>query len=246
MKNEQTTMGGKEGLFPKTRWTVLNNLSEIQSPQYRENLNFFISEYWKPAYCYIYKSWNTTNEEAKDLTQSFFISILERKTLENLSPTKGSFRSFVKACLKNFLLQHDRDSSRLKRGGTSQNISINWNETENIQFEDHKTLQPDEVFDNEWTATLIKNGTKKLEQQLNKDGKIIYFKIFSDFYFSDTNELSYDHMSQKYKISKIDVGNYMKAARKMFKDIIKEMIMEYVDNEDEFNREFRALFGAKL
>ena len=55
--------------------------------------------------------------DAQDLTQSFFAYLLEHKIYARVDRQKGKFRSFLLACLKNFLA-HAADRERaLERGG---------------------------------------------------------------------------------------------------------------------------------
>ena len=42
-------------------------------------------------------------EEAQDLTQGFFLHLLEHKTLARADPLKGKFRSFLLGSLQNYL-----------------------------------------------------------------------------------------------------------------------------------------------
>ena len=42
-------------------------------------------------------------EEARDLTQGFFLHLLEHKALRQVDPVKGKFRSFLAVSLQNYL-----------------------------------------------------------------------------------------------------------------------------------------------
>ena len=54
---------------------------------------------------------------APDLTQTYLTELLEKDILQVVDPSRGRFRSFLLASLKNFL-SHERDHDRaLKRGG---------------------------------------------------------------------------------------------------------------------------------
>jgi len=58
-------------------------------------------------------------EEAQDLTQEFFLRVLEGRYLDRADRVKGRFRSSLLTSLK-FFLADERDRSRaLKRGGAS-------------------------------------------------------------------------------------------------------------------------------
>ena len=65
-------------------------------------------------------------DDAQDLTQEFFRRFLERKPLANVQPAAGKFRSFLLACLKNFLANEWDRARTAKRGAGHQIIS--WDE----------------------------------------------------------------------------------------------------------------------
>ena len=81
------------------------------------------SAYWYPIYAYIRLRGNTA-DRAQDLTQGFFLNLLERDFLGALSPEKGRFRAFLLASCRNYLIsEHDRDRAA-KRGGDRIHFSI--------------------------------------------------------------------------------------------------------------------------
>jgi DNA-directed RNA polymerase specialized sigma24 family protein len=74
-----------------------------------EALQRLASLYWKPVYGLIRKTWNRSNEDAKDLAQEFFATaVFDGEVLKAFSPERGSFRAFLKAALQNFL-RHPTD-----------------------------------------------------------------------------------------------------------------------------------------
>src|SRR5687768_13477436 len=114
---ERTTDIGLGGTaFPSTRWSQLIG-SKSSSPDYRKGLERILLEYWKPVYVFVRRAWGKSNEDAKDLTQSFFAEIIEKDLLAKYAPHRGRFRTFLKAALKNFLADEHRTAGRQKRGG---------------------------------------------------------------------------------------------------------------------------------
>jgi len=57
----------------------------------------------EPVYSYIRIRWHCSNEDAKDLTQSFFAAALERNFFAGYDARKGTFRTFLRVCLDRFL-----------------------------------------------------------------------------------------------------------------------------------------------
>lgn len=238
-----TSLGGQGAAFPSTRWTAILHAQDRHEPGYRENLDYLIRLYWKPVYRFVRVDWAKSNEDAKDLTQDFFAGLIARESLKDVSPDKGRFRAFLKAALKNFLMQHKRDAGRQKRGGSAQIMALDWSE---VELGDSRSETPDEAFDREWAHSVLDSSLARLKERLSAEGKTVYFELFQKFYFGAGEQLSYERLAAEYTLSKFDVGNYLKAARQKFREVALELIGEYVSGEDEREREFQELFGSAL
>src|SRR5207244_11016758 len=55
------------------------------------------------------------NEDAKDLTQSFFTSALEREFFQRFDPTRASFRTYLRMALERFAASDHAARTRQKR-----------------------------------------------------------------------------------------------------------------------------------
>ena len=82
----------------------------------RDALAALCEAYWYPLYAYVRRR-GVDVEDARDLTQGFLASLLERRDFETLRPDRGRFRAFLLASLKHFLANDAARRSTLKRGG---------------------------------------------------------------------------------------------------------------------------------
>ncbi|PYV62166.1 MAG: hypothetical protein DMG97_41085 [Acidobacteria bacterium] len=62
-------------------------------------------------------------EDAQDLTQEFFVMILETNWLQHADPNRGRFRSLLLKSLQNFLVNAAERTQARKRGGDVQFVS---------------------------------------------------------------------------------------------------------------------------
>jgi RNA polymerase sigma-70 factor (ECF subfamily) len=115
-----------------------------------------------------------------------------------------------------------------------------------VEVGDSRSETPDEAFDREWANSVLDSAMARLKERLSGEGKAVYFDLFQKFYFGSGEQLSYDQLAAEHKISKFDVGNYLKAARQKFREVALELIGEYVSGDDEREREFQELFGSAL
>jgi RNA polymerase sigma-70 factor (ECF subfamily) len=91
--------------------------------------------YWYPLYVFVRRR-GYSAEDAQDLTQGFFLSLLERKSLRQVGPEKGKFSSFLLASLKDYLSDaFDREKS-IKRGGQIEFVTLDFETGEERYRED--------------------------------------------------------------------------------------------------------------
>ena len=116
MEND-TDLGGPAVIFPATHCSVLLATAN-PDPAVRKQANeSLIAAYWKPVYKYIRIKWHCSNEDAKDLTQAFFVRALEKDFFSGFDSAKARFRTFVRICVDRFVSKQRRAAGSLKRGG---------------------------------------------------------------------------------------------------------------------------------
>ena len=85
---DESSLGNVAYRFRTTRWTAVLLSAQSQAPGYQAALGELYRIYWYPLYAYIRRRGHTP-EEAQDLTQGFFLHLLEHKTLGRADPLKG-------------------------------------------------------------------------------------------------------------------------------------------------------------
>src|SRR5580692_2114187 len=93
--------------FPSTHWSVVLAAGDSQSMDSSLALEKLCRAYWYPLYAFVRRQgWDA--EESRDLTQAFFVHLLEHKAIGKVDSNRGKFRSFLLASLSNFL-NNERD-----------------------------------------------------------------------------------------------------------------------------------------
>ena len=95
--------------FATTRWSFIRNRGAGGGEN--EGLAQLCQIYWRPIFTFIYRR-GYSAQDAQDLTQDFFLVILEGTILQSADPTRGRFRSLLIKSLKNFLVD-----AQVTRGG---------------------------------------------------------------------------------------------------------------------------------
>src|SRR6185369_2340561 len=102
---------------------------------------------WKPVYRFIRIKFRKNNEDAKDLTQSFFTAALQRDFFARFDPAKAAFRTYVRMAVEHFAANEHAAAHRQKRGG----------DVEFVPVDDHAitTESAEQVFEREWQRQLF-------------------------------------------------------------------------------------------
>jgi hypothetical protein len=82
-----------------TRWSAVLLSAQSQAPGSDRAREEFCQLYWYPLYAFIRRR-GYNPDDARDLTQGFFLFILGRKALQRATPEKGKFRSFLLGSLR--------------------------------------------------------------------------------------------------------------------------------------------------
>jgi len=111
--------------------------------------------YWYPLYTFARRR-GYSPDDAQDLTQSFFLHLLQQQALAGVDRLKGKFRSFLLASFQNHLSDQIDRSRRLKRGGDKEFVPLDAESAEErYRLEPVELLTPEKLFDARWAMTLL-------------------------------------------------------------------------------------------
>jgi RNA polymerase sigma factor (sigma-70 family) len=225
--------------FPETHWSQLLELRNPSHPRHAEHLDGLVQQYWKPAYLYLRAIRAMSTEDAEDLIQQFFAMLLARRAFDKLSPDRGSFRGFLKTALRRFAVTADRkDAAREPRDGARL---FRFEEAEALWKEHDPTLSPEAAFDREWARGVVTEMMRRLREEFGAQGKETYYRVFQA-YCGDDSE-SYDEVAKRHRISPDDVRNYLRAVRERGREILKDMLRDYLFPGEDVEVELRFILS---
>jgi RNA polymerase sigma factor (sigma-70 family) len=235
------------GNFPATRWSAIEGARSSDPEERRRALDRIVSVYWKPVYKYVRARHGRSVEDAQDLTQEFFSSLIDRGTLDAYEPQRARLRTFLRSCVDALVANVDRDARRLKRGGGSAPLSL---EFELAEGELAKTGLPtpahlDDFFEKEWVRSLFAAAIEQLRATCAAKGKEVVFALFQRYDLDDAQpgRPTYADLALEHGISITDVTNHLAGARREFRRIILDLLRETTASDEEFRREARSLLG---
>lgn len=148
--------------FLTTHWSVVLAAGRDPSPDAREALERLCQSYWYPLYAYVRRK-GSAPDDAKDLTQEFFLRLLQGNRLALADPSRGRFRTFLLASFRNFLVNEWAKASREKRGGGQGLVSLHTDDPENLYASEPADARtPEAMYEQRWAAAVMDQAMTQL------------------------------------------------------------------------------------
>jgi RNA polymerase sigma factor (sigma-70 family) len=243
-----TSIGGERHQFPSTRFSLIEVARSGNREERERALDTLISAYWKPVYKYIRLHWRKENEPAKDLTQEFFLRLVEKRLLDHFDPARARLRTYLRLCVDGLVMNEDKAAQRLKRGGDCSFLSLDFESAEGelgflqIAAPD----DPETLFGREFSRSLFELALHRLQRECDEKKKSVHFRLLELYDIEEGGrELTYGEVAQRFGIKPTDVTNYLSYARKEFRRIVLDELRSMTATEDEFRHEAQTLLGVK-
>jgi len=226
-----TAIGGRSGHFPTTHLSLLEATASGLSSAAMDQV---IALYWKPVYRFIRFKFQKSNEDAKDLTQGFFASAMQRDFFSRFDPQRASFRAYLRMAVERYAANEYAAANRQKRGGEIQ--------FEPVEEELASAESPEEEFEREWRRQLFGLALDDLRSHCQACDKQVQFEVFRDYDLRDDGRPSYAQLAAKFGIADTAVTNYLSWARRMLRQFVMERLKGTTADSRELHQEMRRVW----
>jgi RNA polymerase sigma-70 factor (ECF subfamily) len=230
--------------FAKTRWSLVAAAGQGQSPESKEALATLCRLYWYPLYAYARRRLPTV-EDAQDLTQAFFVQLLEKAFLQDADPQRGRFRSFLLTAFKNFLCKERDKANAKKRGGGQHLVPLDFQAGErsyHLEPADHVT--PEAIYERRWALTLLEKALTRLRDEFTDAGKGRLFEGLKESLTGEAPSRRYAQVAEDLGISEPAVKVAVYRLRRRYQELLRAEIAQTVDRPEDVDEELRDLFAA--
>ncbi len=200
--SSETGKKKEEGLFATTQWSLV--LSWADSGKDTEKAHAALAQlcrlYWRPIFAYFCRS-GRSPVDAQDLTQDFFVHVLEGDLFGRADQERGKFRALLYRALKNFSIDAHAKRRSKKRGGGVAFVS--WEDwmTEapsqlRVPADALEVWSPEKVFDYRWAATVAEQALRRLGEECEARGRRRVFEAVSGCLMADRADVSYVSLAE--------------------------------------------------
>lgn len=151
--------------FHTTRWSVVLAAQQgHDTTQSRDAMAALCRDYWYPLYAFVRRR-GSPPHDAQDLTQAFFVSLLESNATA-ADPARGKFRSYLLGALKHFLANDWHRANAQKRGGGCRIVEWDALDAES-RFANEPAAESDAevLFDRRWAMELLDRAMAALRAE---------------------------------------------------------------------------------
>ena len=251
-----TTAGcGHEGAgeprgFVPTRWSLILSAAHFASEEQRarDALAELCRTYWRPIFSFV-RARGYSIEDAQDLTQDFFVTILKKNWLQHADRNRGRFRSLLLRSLQNFLINAAEKTHARKRGGGAEFIS--WDDWMaeapsqlSLPAQALKSLPPERLFDLAWATTVVEHALHRLREECESRGKLWLFQALSCHLTDERDELSYAKLSAELGMAETAVKKQLHTMRQRYRSLLRDEVSQTVEDPADVDDEIRYLCAA--
>lgn len=201
--------------------------------------------YWFPLYAFA-RVRGASPEDAADLTQGFFSSILQTDFFARAEPARGKMRTFFLTAFTRYLSNAERDRNRLKRGGGQEMLSIEMEGGEQRLLAGRHGMSIEALYDKHWALTLIDEAVASLRALYAARGKEAHFTAFEPLLQGEADEATYATAAGELRLSITAARMEVFRMRQKFRIELRRAIADTLQDPtpEDVEEELRALKRA--
>ena len=200
--------------------------------------------YWYPLYAYVRRR-GAAADDARDLTQGFLASLLERRDFENLRQERGRFRAFLLASLQHFLANDAARRRTQKRGGLVVLLPLDYDQAEGrYRFEPLEPVTPETLYERRWALTVIDRVLAQLRREWEVTARGAEFDELKACLLGQAPAGGYAAIAERLAATEGAVKAAVHRLRRKFQSQLRSDIAATVSDAADVDDEIRYLLRA--
>ncbi|MGD9649054.1 MAG: hypothetical protein AB7U73_25310 [Pirellulales bacterium] len=222
-----------------TDWGMVDEAARFDSPEGREALNALLSRYVPAMRAHLRFKRRIDQDMAEDLVQGFVSDkILARNLLAYADRQRGRFRNLLLTALDRYAYSALRSRAHKQASQTSS-----WDDA--VQPASAEPVTSD-VFDEAWALEVWAEALRRTKSHCAAGGRGDLWGVFEARALrpaiEDRAPLPYAELVERYGfLSPVQAANAFNTAKQLFQRILKTVVAEYVNEDDEIVAELGDL-----
>ncbi len=221
-------------MFPNTQWTELAHATLSGEEAGRAAMDAMCRSYWEPVRQFVLqRGW--PHQEAPDLTQAFFLYLMEKGVLRQAERERGRFRSFLQGVLNNFLLTERQRRLTKKRGAGMEREEL----TEDTAAADDEAVHE---FDRQWAKTIVESALQRVAAECTAKRGEGFYDVISVFIGGSGELTPHETAAAKLDMSSARFRTEIFTWRQKFREHLRAEVRRTVSAPHEVDEEVRYLW----
>ena len=225
--------------FPATLWTVVLQARSDDPARASEALHKLCVQYQRAIHAWFQRShppWIAPGK-AEEWAQDFFVFMHEKNPFRRVEQRESRFRSFLVACLKNFLKDKLDIELAAKRGGGAEHFNI---DEMNVASAGDNLA---ESLDRELAAAMHERVMARIQESCARKGHGARYDALSAHILGVQPDTSYDALAAALGVNSNHVKKMVFDLRESYYDFFRDEVSQIVHDALTLDDEMRYLAG---
>jgi hypothetical protein len=230
--------------WPTTRWSLIGSAGAAGAQEKHQAISSIVSAYTPVLRGHLFARWRMKQDHVDDLLHEFLLSkVLVDGIIGLADRSRGRFRHFLAKALDNFVRNHFRDETRIKRGGNK------------IEPLDNQMNQmdsggpPADAFDYAWARQVLGQSVRRMRMHCTKTKRRDVWGIFRGRVLRpallELEAVAYAELVREFGLkSPRHATNVLMTATRMFARTVRGVLSLYESDERDFDDEICDLWRA--
>jgi RNA polymerase sigma-70 factor (ECF subfamily) len=230
--------------FATTQWSLVLSAGRRDGRRSAAALATLCESYWFALYAFVRRS-GYLRQDAEELTQEFFVRLLEKNYLAAADKSRGRFRSFLLTALKHFLANEWQRGRAEKRGGARLAIPLDFAAAEQrYAVEPADPWTPEQLYQRRWAMMLLERVLEQLRGEAIAGGQSERFETLKDLLAGPAADVSYQQIATRLSTTESAIKMAVQRLRRRYRELLKTAVAQTIATTEDVDDELRALLGA--
>jgi RNA polymerase sigma-70 factor (ECF subfamily) len=230
--------------WPVTSWTLLRAGQDADSPDCIESRNKFLARYCKPVFVFL-RAKRHPPQRAEELTQAFFLHVLEKGCFPGVDRGKGKFRTYLLGALCHFLADQTPERLTRQRAFEGRLVPLGSLLTEEERCYEPPAGEPVEtVFMKQWAIDLVRDVRRRVKSHCERRGHPLWYDVFDAYHPAAPDASpppSEQELGNRLGLTRDQVRYAREQAEQAFRVLLRAEVRDQVSDDADIDDEIREL-----